>query len=83
MKTATVRELRNHYTSLLRWVAAGEEVLITQKGLAVARLLPPGSAAESSVDWANSPEVRRDRSLETRLTAGESASLIAEAGGKW
>ena len=42
MKTATVRELRNHYTGLLRWVAAGEEVLITQKGEPVARLIPVG-----------------------------------------
>ena len=83
MKTATVRELRNHYTSLLRWVAAGEEVLITQKGQAVARLLPTLPDEPSGVDWANSPEVRRDRSGETQLTAAESAALIAEAGGKW
>lgn len=83
MKTATVRDLRNHYTSLLRWVAAGEEVLITQKGLAVARLLPAQPVTSSHVDWAQSPEVRRDRSGETQLTAAESATLIAEAGGQW
>ena len=83
MKTATVRDLRNHYTSLLRWIAAGEEVLITQKGLTVARLLPTLPAAAPHVDWAQSPEVRRDRSGETQLTAAESADLIADAGGKW
>jgi len=83
MKTATVRDLRNHYTSLLRWIAAGEEVLITQKGLAVARLVPVGPVASPTVNWAESPEVKRDRSQETELTAAGSAALIAEAGGQW
>ena len=83
MKTATVRDLRNHYTSLLRWIAAGEEVLITQKGLAVARLVPVGPVASDGVDWAESPEVKRDRSHDTQLTAADSATLIAEAGGQW
>mgnify|MGYP002624505951 CR=1 FL=1 len=83
MKIATVRDLRNHYTSLLRWTAAGEEVLITQKGKAVARLLPVEPNKEAVVDWAHSPEVKRDRAGETLLTAVESAALIAEAGGQW
>ena len=83
MKTATVRELRNHYTSLLRWVAAGEEVVITQRGLTVARLVPTEPAASAGIDWKNSPEVKRDRSRETRLTAEQSMNLIAEAGGQW
>lgn len=83
MKTATVRDLRNHYTSLLRWIAAGEEVVITQKGRAVARLMPLGSAASSAINWADSPEVKRDRASETQLAAAESATLLAEAGGQW
>jgi prevent-host-death family protein len=83
MKTATVRELRNHYTGLLRWVAAGEEVLITQKGEPVARLIPVGPQAPGEVDWADSPEVKRDRSGESQLTAAEVETLIHEAGGKW
>ena len=83
MKTATVRDLRNHYTSLLRWIAAGEEVLITQKGLPVARLVPPEPVTTTRVNWEESPEVKRDRSIETQLSAAESASLIAEASGQW
>jgi len=83
MKTATVRDLKNHYTSLLRWVAAGEEVVITQKGQAVARLMPLGSSASPAINWADSPEVKRDRASEPRLTAEESAAIIAEAGGQW
>lgn len=83
MKTATVRELRNHYTGLLRWVAAGEEVLITQKGEPVARLIPVGLQSMDEVDWADSPEVKRDRREESQLTAEQVDSLIHEAGGKW
>ncbi|HIG26495.1 MAG TPA: type II toxin-antitoxin system prevent-host-death family antitoxin [Verrucomicrobiales bacterium] len=85
MKTATVRDLRNHYTNLLRWVQAGEEVLITQKGIPVARLLPPGKPRQGRVNWASSPEVCRDRSgcESTQLSSNETASIIAEAGGKW
>ncbi len=36
MKTATVRDLSNHYTKLLAWIAAGEEIIITQRGKPIA-----------------------------------------------
>jgi antitoxin (DNA-binding transcriptional repressor) of toxin-antitoxin stability system len=83
MKTATVRDLRNHYTSLLRWIGAGEEILITQKGKAIARLIPEQPEAAERVDWSQSEAVKRDRSGERVLTAEESATLIHDAGGKW
>ncbi|MFO1492432.1 MAG: type II toxin-antitoxin system prevent-host-death family antitoxin [Kiritimatiellia bacterium] len=83
MKTATVRDLRNRYTSVLRWVSAGEEVLITRRGVVVARLSPETARTAGKVDWANSPEVLRDRTGEPVLTAGQSAQILAEAAGKW
>ena len=83
MRTATVRDLRNHYTSLLNWVKAGEEVIITQRGKPVARLIPEKPEEPQVVDWAQSPAILRDRSGETMLTAQESLDLIHEAGGKW
>ncbi len=83
MKTATVRDLRNRYTSLLRWISAGEEVLITQRGVVIARLSPETPQSAQVVNWADSPEVRRDRSRDTVLSAGQAATIIAEAGGKW
>lgn len=82
MKTATVRDLRNRYTSVLSWIGAGEEIVITQRGKAIARLVPePQNPVE--VHWSQSPEVRRDRSKERVLTAQESSDLVHEAGGKW
>jgi prevent-host-death family protein len=83
MKTATVRDLRNHYTSLLGWVKAGEEVLITQSGKPVARLIPEKPPEPAKVNWADSPAVTRDRSSEKILTAQESLDLIHDAASKW
>ncbi len=83
MKTATVRDLRNRYTTVLRWVSAGEDVLITQRGRVIARLSPETAESAQSVDWASSPEVLRDRSEDQVLSAEQSAEILAEAGGKW
>jgi antitoxin (DNA-binding transcriptional repressor) of toxin-antitoxin stability system len=41
MKTATVRELRGEFPRLLRWLQAGETVVISRRGCVVARLVPP------------------------------------------
>ncbi len=83
MKTATVRDLRNNYTSVLRWVSAGEDVLITRRGKVIARLTPENDQTAQEVDWASSPEVLRDRSGDRVMTAEQSAEILAEAGGRW
>ena len=83
MRTVTVRELRNRYTSLLSWIGAGEEIVITQRGKAIARLIPEQDQPVADVDWSQSPAVKRDRSGAHPLTAAESWELIHEAGGKW
>ncbi|MFV0415830.1 MAG: type II toxin-antitoxin system Phd/YefM family antitoxin [Chthoniobacterales bacterium] len=83
MKTATVRELRNRYTSVLKWVSAGEDVLITRRGKVIARLSPETKQNAQTVDWASSPEVMRDRSGEVMLSAEQSSETLREAAGKW
>jgi prevent-host-death family protein len=45
MKTATVRQVRNAFPTLLRRVEKGEVVTITRHGKAVAALTPPPRAA--------------------------------------
>jgi prevent-host-death family protein len=82
MKTATVRDLRNRYTSLLKWIGAGEEIVITQRGKAIARLVPEQDSPFRGVDWSQSPAVKRDRSGAPTLTAAESLAIIHEAGGQ-
>jgi prevent-host-death family protein len=83
MKIATVRDLRNRYMSVLRWVSAGEDVLITQRGKVIARLSPENDQTAQEVDWASSPEVLRDRSGDSVLSAEQSAEILSEAGGRW
>jgi prevent-host-death family protein len=77
MKTATVSDLRNRCSSLLKWIGAGEEILITQRGKVVARLSPESDRTAGAVNWADAPEVTRDRSKEKKLTAKQSVALIA------
>ncbi len=83
MKTATVRDLRNRYTSLLSWLRAGEQIVITRRGRPIARLVPEPQAAADRVDWSASPAVKRDRSGARVLGAREAAQLIHQAGGQW
>ena len=83
MKTATVRDLKNRYTSLLAWIGAGEEIVITQRGKAIARLIPEPNHSTQRVDWSQSPAVNRDRSGTRVMTAEESSEIIHEASGKW
>ena len=40
MKTATVRDLRNHFPRVAAWIAEGEAVEITKSGKPFARLSP-------------------------------------------
>ena len=40
MKTATVRDLRNHFAKVSRWLANGEKVEITSRGVPLAQLVP-------------------------------------------
>lgn len=49
MKTVGVRELKNRLSEYLRYVRAGEGVLVTDRGEVVAEINPPGHAAETSV----------------------------------
>ncbi len=40
MKTASVRDLRQNFPRVLAWLQAGEEVAITMRRQAIARLVP-------------------------------------------
>ena len=83
MKTATVRDLRNHYTSLLEWIGAGEEIVITHRGKAIARLVPEQTQVTPWVDWSESPAVGRDRTSSHVISADESHEIVHDAAGRW
>ena len=83
MRTATVRDLRNAYSTLLSWIGAGEEIIITQRGKAIARLIPEQDQGSQRVDWSQSPAVKRNRSGTRVLSAEESQEIIHKASGRW
>jgi antitoxin (DNA-binding transcriptional repressor) of toxin-antitoxin stability system len=40
MKTATVRELRNNFSQIAKWLRDGEQVVITMRKKVVGRIVP-------------------------------------------
>ena len=52
MKTATVRDLRNKFADVAKWIEHGEAVTITRNGAAFATLAPAKPAKPRKVDWA-------------------------------
>jgi antitoxin (DNA-binding transcriptional repressor) of toxin-antitoxin stability system len=83
MKTATVRELRNQYSTVLKWIDAGEEVAISRRGVVIARLVPERAQAPDRFDWTTSAAFRRNKSKMRLLSAEQSAAIIADASGRW
>jgi prevent-host-death family protein len=80
MKTTTVRELRNNYAQVLRWVSVGEEVEVTRRGKVVAKVIPPRASSPSKVDWNQSAALHR-RPWARVLSAKQSASILADSQG--
>jgi prevent-host-death family protein len=80
MKTTTVRELRNNYAKVLKWVSKGEEVEVTRRGKAVARVVPVVSAKPANVDWTQSAALN-GKPWATMLSENLSESILAESQG--
>jgi antitoxin (DNA-binding transcriptional repressor) of toxin-antitoxin stability system len=51
MKTATVRDLRNHFADVAKWIENGEQVAITRNGAVFATLAPPVARTPAKADW--------------------------------
>lgn len=50
MKTASVRDLRNHFAQVAKWIESGEAVSILRNGVAFATLAP-ASSPRPKVGW--------------------------------
>jgi antitoxin (DNA-binding transcriptional repressor) of toxin-antitoxin stability system len=83
MKTASVRELRNHYTTVMKWIEAGEEVKISKRGKVIARLVPEKAGIPKEVDWSTSAAVTRDKSKWRMMTEKERTELFEYIKGPW
>ena len=51
MKTASVQQLPQQWPQILRWVAAGEEVEVTQQNKVIARVVPAVAGAVPQPDF--------------------------------
>lgn len=80
MRSTTVRELRNNYSKVLKWVAKGDEVEVTRRGKAVAKVVPVTLPRPAEVDWSRSAALNRP-AWSTLLTAKQSAAVLADSQG--
>jgi len=80
MKTTTVRELRNNYAKVLKWVSKGEEVEVTRRGKAVAKVIPVASVIPTKVDWTQSAALTSRRWAAT-LAKTETKAILSDSQG--
>ncbi|PYL47169.1 MAG: prevent-host-death protein [Verrucomicrobia bacterium] len=73
MKTATVRELRNNFARLAKWIEHGEQIIITKNGQSFAKLSPATTDKPRKVDWAG--RFAKRKPLGRGLSAKETEEL--------
>jgi prevent-host-death family protein len=88
MRTVTHREMRNSSGEILRAVAAGQTVQVTNNGQVAALISPPaGSSLDRLIAQGQARPARRgvaDLASIRRRTAGRtSAELVEDARGRW
>lgn len=88
MKSVTHREMRNNSGEILRAVAAGESVQVTNHGLLAAVISPPaGNVVDELVARGQARRPRRPRAelatIRRRRAATSTGQLIDESRGRW
>jgi len=73
MKTATVRDLRNNFASLAKWIEHGEQITITRNGETFATLSPAIPGKPRKVDWA--ARFAKRKPIGRKLSAKETEEL--------
>ncbi|MCX6936873.1 MAG: type II toxin-antitoxin system Phd/YefM family antitoxin [Verrucomicrobia bacterium] len=79
MKTVTIRQIRNHFPEVLKFVRNGESVDITSRRKVVATLTPPSvkKKAPAMRPWANL-DAQLTELLQQPMLAVSGADLIAQ-----
>jgi antitoxin (DNA-binding transcriptional repressor) of toxin-antitoxin stability system len=74
MKTATVRDLRNNFAHVAKWIEHGEQVAITRNGVSFATLAPASPATRPrKANWA--ARLAKRKPLGRALSGKETAAL--------
>lgn len=74
-RTATVRDLRNRFADVAKWIEDGEEVTITRHGVAFATLAPARPEMPRKPDWAAWLKANPPIPTNRKLTAEETQEL--------
>ncbi len=88
MRIVTHREMRNQSGEILRYVADGETIQVTNNGLPAALIVPPGADAltdlvsRGQVRLARSP-VSSLRSIARRPSTTDSKAIVTDVRGRW
>jgi antitoxin (DNA-binding transcriptional repressor) of toxin-antitoxin stability system len=82
MKTASVRELRQNFGSLLTWLEEGQEIQITLRRRVVARLVPDRKNATPKVKMPDFA-ARLKKIHGAKAISAEEARAILDEGKGW
>lgn len=81
MRTASVRDLRNNFANVAKWIEHGEEVTNTRNGTTFATLTPAKTSKRKKPDWAtrlkNRPPLGRGISKEEAEALGQGCETEA------
>jgi prevent-host-death family protein len=88
MRTVTHREMRNQSGEILRHVAGGETIQVTNHGHVAALIVPPGT--DTLTDLVSRGQVRVARrpasslrSVVRRKSTADSQAIVADVRGRW
>jgi prevent-host-death family protein len=80
-RTATVRDLRNRFADVAKWIEDGEQVTITRNGTAFATLAPSRPEKAAKPDWAAWLKEYPPIPAKRKLTKEETQSLYDDMRG--
>jgi prevent-host-death family protein len=88
MRTVTHREMRNQSGDILRHVAAGETIQVTNNGQVAALIVPPGADPLADLISRGQLRVARTppsslRSIVRRKGTVDSQTIVADVRGHW
>lgn len=81
MKTATVRQLRNNFAEIAKWLRDGEEVVVTSRKKVIGRIIPEPSE-ERTLRMPDFAARIRDQYPHPQISEEESTALRQELRGE-
>jgi antitoxin (DNA-binding transcriptional repressor) of toxin-antitoxin stability system len=83
MRSASVRDLRQHFANLLIWIKEGQEIKITMRRRVVARLVPERPAKKVAVKMPDFAARLKKIHGRRTISAATARALLAENKGRY